>query len=138
MFTDFFIRRPIFAAVVSILITLVGAISIPGLAVEQYPDLSLPQVTVTSTYLGASAEVVESAVTTVLERAINGIKGMRYISSSSTNDGISTITVTFEPGCSVDIGAVDVQNRVATTAARLPAQVNALGITINKTQSQLL
>ncbi|MFL5347130.1 MAG: efflux RND transporter permease subunit [Hyalangium sp.] len=138
MFTDFFIRRPIFAAVVSILITLVGAISISGLAVEQYPDLSLPQVTVTATYLGASAEVVESAVTTVIERAVNGIKGMRYVSSSSTNDGTSTITVTFEPGYSVDIGAVDVQNRVATTSARLPAQVNALGITINKTQSQLL
>ncbi|HVG57514.1 MAG TPA: multidrug efflux RND transporter permease subunit [Hyalangium sp.] len=138
MFSSFFIRRPIFAAVVSILITLAGVISIPSLPVEQYPDLSLPQVTVTSTYLGASAEVVESAVTTVLERSLNGIKGMRYISSTSTNDGTSSIIVTFEPGYSVDIAAVDVQNRVATTAARLPSQVNALGITINKTQSQLL
>jgi HAE1 family hydrophobic/amphiphilic exporter-1 len=138
MFTDFFIRRPIFASVVSILITLIGAISIPGLAVEQYPDLSLPQVSVTSTYLGASAEVVESAVTTVLERSINGLKGMRYISSNSTNDGTSTITASFEPGSDVDVAAVDVQNRVATASARLPAQVNALGITINKTHSQLL
>jgi HAE1 family hydrophobic/amphiphilic exporter-1 len=98
MFSSFFIRRPIFAAVVSILITLAGAISIPSLPVEQYPDLSLPQVTVSSTYLGASAEVVESAVTTVMERALNGIKGMRYISSTSTNDGTSNIIVTFEPG----------------------------------------
>ncbi|HYH95027.1 efflux RND transporter permease subunit, partial [Hyalangium sp.] len=138
MFTDFFIRRPIFATVLSILVTLVGAISIPSLPVEQYPDLSLPQVTVNSTYLGASAEVVESAVTTVLERALNGIKGMRYISSNSTNEGGSSITLSFEPGYNVDIAAVDVQNRVATTSARLPAQVNALGITINKTQSQLL
>ncbi|WP_224248454.1 efflux RND transporter permease subunit [Hyalangium gracile] len=138
MFTDFFIRRPIFAAVVSILITLVGAITIPSLAVEQYPDLALPQVTVNSTYLGASAEVVESAVTTVLERALNGLKGMRYISSTSTNEGSSSITISFEPGYDVDIAAVDVQNRVATTSARLPAAVNALGITVNKTQSQLL
>ncbi|KFE58896.1 efflux RND transporter permease subunit [Hyalangium minutum] len=138
MFTDFFIKRPIFASVLSILITLAGAISIPSLAVEQYPDLSAPQVTVNATYLGASAEAVESSVTTVLERALNGIKGMRYITSTSTNDGACSITVTFEPGYSVDIAAVDVQNRVATTSARLPAQVNALGITINKTQSQLL
>jgi HAE1 family hydrophobic/amphiphilic exporter-1 len=138
MFTDFFIKRPIFASVVSILIILVGAISIPGLAVEQYPDLSLPQVSVTATYLGASAEVVESAVTTVLERSINGLKGMRYISSNSTNDGTATIIASFEPGYDLDVAAVDVQNRVATSSARLPAQVNALGITINKTQSQLL
>ncbi|WPB75979.1 multidrug efflux RND transporter permease subunit [Archangium violaceum] len=138
MFSDFFIRRPIFASVLSILITLVGAISIPNLPVEQYPDLAAPQVTVTSTYIGASAEVVESAVTTVLERQLNGLEGMRYISSTSSNNGTSTITVTFEPGRNLDVAAVDVQNRVATASARLPADVNALGITINKTQSQLL
>ncbi|HZI07891.1 MAG TPA: efflux RND transporter permease subunit, partial [Archangium sp.] len=138
MFSDFFIRRPIFASVLSILITLVGAISIPSLPVEQYPELAAPQVTVTSTYIGASAEVVESAVTTVLERQLNGLEGMRYISSSSGNNGVSTITVTFEPERDLDVAAVDVQNRVATASARLPAEVNALGITINKTQSQLL
>ncbi|MCY1074018.1 efflux RND transporter permease subunit [Archangium lansingense] len=138
MFSDFFIRRPIFASVVSILITLVGAISIPSLPIEQYPNLAAPQVTVTSTYIGASAEVVESAVTTVLERQLNGLEGMRYISSTSSNNGTSTITVTFEPERDLDVAAVDVQNRVATASARLPAEVNALGITINKTQSQLL
>ncbi len=138
MLSDFFIRRPIFASVLSILITLVGAISIPSLPVEQYPNLAAPQVTVTSTYIGASAEVVESAVTTVLERQLNGLEGMRYISSSSGNNGVSTITVTFEPERELDVAAVDVQNRVATASARLPAEVNALGITINKTQSQLL
>ncbi|HEY0094531.1 MAG TPA: efflux RND transporter permease subunit, partial [Archangium sp.] len=138
MLSDFFIRRPIFASVLSILITLVGAISIPSLPVEQYPNLAAPQVTVTSTYIGASAEVVESAVTTVLERQLNGLEGMRYISSSSGNNGVSTITVTFEPGRDLDVAAVDVQNRVATASARLPSEVNALGITINKTQSQLL
>jgi HAE1 family hydrophobic/amphiphilic exporter-1 len=138
MLSDFFIRRPIFASVLSILITLVGAISIPSLPVEQYPNLAAPQVTVTSTYIGASAEVVESAVTTVLERQLNGLEGMRYISSTSSNNGTSTITVTFEPERELDVAAVDVQNRVATASARLPAEVNALGITINKTQSQLL
>ncbi|QRN96162.1 multidrug efflux RND transporter permease subunit [Archangium violaceum] len=138
MFSEFFIRRPIFASVISILITLVGAISIPSLPVEQYPNLAAPQVTVTSTYIGASAEVVESAVTTVLERQLNGLEGMRYISSTSSNNGTSTVTVTFEPERDLDVAAVDVQNRVATASGRLPAEVNALGITINKTQSQLL
>ncbi|QQR44368.1 multidrug efflux RND transporter permease subunit [Myxococcus xanthus] len=138
MFTDFFIRRPVFASVVSIIITLVGAISIPILPIEQYPDLSLPVVQVTATYIGASAETVESAVTTVLERQLNGVEGMRYISSTSSNTGVSTITVTFDPGRDLDIAAVDVQNRVATASAQLPAAVNALGVTITKAQTQLL
>ncbi|ADO74506.1 efflux RND transporter permease subunit [Stigmatella aurantiaca] len=138
MFTDFFIRRPVFATVLSIIIVLVGAISIPSLPVAQYPDLALPQVTVQATYLGASAEVVESAVTTVLERELNGLEGMRYISSSSTNDGTSQITLTFDPSRDVDLAAVDVQNRVSTASARLPAEVNAVGLTINKAQTQLL
>ncbi|QDE86667.1 efflux RND transporter permease subunit [Myxococcus xanthus] len=138
MFTDFFIRRPVFASVVSIIITLVGAISIPNLPVEQYPDLSLPVVQVTATYIGASAETVESAVTTVLERQLNGVEGMRYIASTSSNTGVSTITVTFDPGRDLDIAAVDVQNRVATASAQLPAAVNALGVTITKAQTQLL
>ncbi|MFP2958320.1 efflux RND transporter permease subunit [Myxococcus sp. 1LA] len=138
MFTDFFIRRPVFASVVSIIITLVGAISIPNLPIEQYPDLSLPVVQVTATYIGASAETVESAVTTVLERQLNGVEGMRYISSTSSNTGVSTITVTFDQDRNLDIAAVDVQNRVATASAQLPAAVNALGITITKAQTQLL
>ncbi|WP_434386609.1 efflux RND transporter permease subunit [Melittangium boletus] len=138
MFSDFFIKRPIFASVLSILITLVGAIALPTLPIEQYPDLAAPQVTVTSTYIGASAETVESAVTTVLERQLNGLEGMRYISSSSTNSGQSTITVTFDPGRDIDVAAVDVQNRVARASAQLPSEVNALGIIINKAQSQLL
>ncbi|NTX10738.1 multidrug efflux RND transporter permease subunit [Myxococcus sp. CA056] len=138
MFTDFFIRRPIFASVLSILITLTGAISIPTLPIEQYPDLSLPEVQVTATYIGASAETVESAVTTVLERQLNGVQGMRYISSTSSNTGQSSITVTFDQDRDLDIAAVDVQNRVATASPQLPAAVNALGITVNKAQTQLL
>ncbi len=138
MFTDFFIKRPVFSSVLSILITLVGAISIPSLPIEQYPELALPQVQVTATYTGASAETVESAVTTVLERQLNGMEGMRYMSSTSTNDGQCTITATFDPSRDVDLAAVDVQNRVATATPQLPAAVNALGVTVRKAQTQLL
>ncbi|WP_223640907.1 efflux RND transporter permease subunit [Corallococcus sp. EGB] len=138
MFTDFFIKRPVFSSVLSILITLVGAISIPSLAIEQYPELALPQVQITATYTGASAETVESAVTTVLERQLNGMEGMRYMSSTSTNDGQCTITATFDPSRNVDLAAVDVQNRVATATPQLPAAVNALGVTVRKAQTQLL
>ena len=94
MFVDFFIRRPIFAAVCSIVLTLVGVLAIPTLPIAQYPDLAPPQVTVTATYVGASSEVVETAVTIPLEQELNGVEGMRYISSTSTNEGVSTITVT--------------------------------------------
>ncbi|RKH55526.1 efflux RND transporter permease subunit [Corallococcus llansteffanensis] len=138
MFTDFFIQRPVFASVLSILITLVGAISIPSLPIEQYPELALPQVQVTSTYTGASAETVESAVTTVLERQLNGMEGMRYLSSTSTSEGLSTIIATFDPERDVDLAAVDVQNRVATATPQLPQQVNALGVTVRKSQTQFL
>ncbi|MBJ6764920.1 multidrug efflux RND transporter permease subunit [Myxococcaceae bacterium JPH2] len=138
MFTDFFINRPVFASVLSILITLVGAISIPALSIEQYPDLALPQVQVTATYIGAAAETVESAVTTVLERQLNGVEGMRYMSSSSTNDGASSIIVTFDPERNIDLAAVDVQNRVSTATPQLPAAVNSLGVTVAKAQTQLL
>lgn len=138
MFVDFFIRRPIFAAVCSILITLAGVLVIPGLPIAQYPDLAPPQVTVTSTYIGASSDVVESAVTIPLEQELNGVEGMRYMTSSSSNDGISTIIITFDASRNIDIAAVDVQNRVSRASARLPAQVNQTGIVINRASSQLL
>ncbi|SES90038.1 efflux RND transporter permease subunit [Stigmatella erecta] len=138
MFVDFFIRRPVFAAVCSIVLTLVGLIAIPTLPISQYPDLAPPQVTVTSTYVGASAEVVESAVTIPLEQELNGVEGMRYISSTSANDGTSQITITFEPTRDIEVAAVDVQNRVSRAAARLPSQVNQTGIVVNKASSQML
>src|SRR5579871_2014694 len=97
MFVDFFIRRPIFAAVCSILIVLAGAVCLPRLPIAQYPQIAPPQVSVFAFYTGANAEVVESAVTIPLEQAINGAEGMKYISSVSGNDGTSTITVTFDP-----------------------------------------
>jgi HAE1 family hydrophobic/amphiphilic exporter-1 len=138
MFVEFFIRRPIFSAVCAIIITLVGLLAIPSLPIAQYPDLAPPQVTVTSTYVGASSDVVEGTVTIPLEQELNGVEGMRYITSSSGNDGVSTITITFEPSRDVDLAAVDVQNRVNRAAARLPVQVNQTGVVVNKASNQLL
>ncbi|HTM19287.1 MAG TPA: multidrug efflux RND transporter permease subunit [Kofleriaceae bacterium] len=138
MFVNFFIRRPIFAAVCSILVTLVGLLAIPPLPIAQYPDLAPPQVTVTSTYVGASSDVVESAVTIPLEQELNGVEGMKYLSSSSSNEGVCNINIVFEPTRDLEVAAVDIQNRVARVAARLPAQVNQSGIVVNKASTQLL
>src|SRR6202008_4819231 len=96
MFVDFFIKRPIFATVCSLLIILAGAVSIPTLPIAQFPNLAPPQVTVSRNYNRASAQTVETAVTTPLEQAINGVEGMKYLSSSSGNDGSSSITATFD------------------------------------------
>lgn len=135
---DFFLRRPVFASVCAIIITLAGAMAVPRLPIAQYPDLAPPQVTVTATYVGASSDVVETAVTIPLEQELNGVEGMKYISSTSTNDGVSTVTITFQPTRDLEVAAVDVQNRVARAAARLPAQVNQAGIVVNKASNQLL
>ena len=132
MFVDFFIHRPVFATVCALLIILAGAICIPLLPISLYPQLTPPQVSVTTNYVGANADTVEKAVTIPLEEAINGVEGMRYITSSSTNSGTSTITATFNTGYNLDIAAVDVQNRVASVQGRLPAAVNQTGISIVK------
>ena len=100
--------------------------------VAQYPDLAPPQVIVTAVYNGANAQAVETAVTTPLEQALNGVEGMLYITSSSTNSGISSITVTFDVTRNSDIAAVDVQNRVSQTLGRLPPEVRALGVNVQK------
>jgi HAE1 family hydrophobic/amphiphilic exporter-1 len=133
LFVDFFIHRPVFATVCALLIILAGAVCIPTLPVAMYPTLAPPQVEVDCNYVGANAETVEKAVTIPLEEAINGVEGMRYISSSSTNSGTSSISTTFRTGYDLDIAAVDVQNRVAGVQGRLPAAVNATGISITKT-----
>ncbi len=135
---DFFIRRPIFATVCALLIVLAGAVCIPTLPISLYPQLAPPQVVVTCNYIGANARDVESAVTTILEQSINGVEGMRYISSTSSNDGTSAITVTFQTGYDLSIAAVDVQNRVASAQGRLPAVVNNTGITITKANSNFV
>ncbi len=135
---DFFIRRPIFATVCALLIILAGAVCIPTLPISLYPQLAPPQVVVTSNYIGANSKDVESAVTIILEEAINGVEGMRYMSSTSSNDGTSAITITFQTGYNLDIAAVDVQNRVASVQGRLPAVVNNTGITITKANSNFV
>ncbi|MBB5316211.1 efflux RND transporter permease subunit [Tunturibacter empetritectus] len=138
MFVDFFIRRPIFATVCALLIVLAGAVCIPSLPISLYPDLAPPQVVVSSNYIGANSKDVESAVTIILEQAINGVEGMRYMSSTSSNDGTSSIIITFQTGYNLDIAAVDVQNRVATVQGRLPATVNNTGISITKASSNFI
>jgi hydrophobic/amphiphilic exporter-1 (mainly G- bacteria), HAE1 family len=135
---DFFIRRPVFATVCALLLILAGAVCIPTLPISLYPTLAPPQVTVTSNYVGANAQTVESAVTIPLEQQINGVQGMRYISSTSSNDGTSAITTTFQTGYSLDIAAVDVQNRVSAATGRLPQVVNNTGITITKANSNFV
>ena len=138
MFVDFFIHRPVFATVCALLIILAGAVCIPNLPVAMYPTLAPPQVGVDCNYVGANAETVETAVTIPLEEAINGVEGMRYISSSSTNSGSSDITATFKTGYDLDIAAVDVQNRVASVTGRLPSAVNSTGISISKANSNFV
>ena len=132
MFVDFFIQRPVFATVCSLFIILAGAISIPLLPVAYFPDLAPPQVLVSSVYIGANAQTVESAVTIPLEQAINGVEGMKYIISTSGNDGISQITVVFDVTRNADLAAVDVQNRVNQALGRLPNAVKNTGIIITK------
>ena len=128
----FFIERPVFASSIAIIMVLAGLICWAILPVAQFPEITPPQVIVTSTYPGASAEVVADTVTTPLEQQINGVQGMAYMSSVSANDGTSIITITFDVGYPVSIGAVDVQNRVSQAAASLPSIVNQAGITIQK------
>jgi hydrophobic/amphiphilic exporter-1 (mainly G- bacteria), HAE1 family len=135
LFVDFFIRRPVFATVCALLIILGGAICIPTLPIAQFPRLAPPQVVVRSGYIGANAETVESAVTIPLEQAINGVQGMKYITSASGNDGTSLITVTFDISRDVDLAAVDVQNRVNQAIGRLPNEVKNTGVVIGKQAS---
>jgi HAE1 family hydrophobic/amphiphilic exporter-1 len=131
-FVDFFIGRPVFATVCALFIILAGAISIPTLPIAEFPELAPPQVVVSSGYIGANAQTVESAVTIPLEQAINGVEGMKYIQSSSGNDGTSQITVTFDVSRNVDLASVDVQNRVNQTLGRLPNEVKNTGVIITK------
>jgi hydrophobic/amphiphilic exporter-1 (mainly G- bacteria), HAE1 family len=135
---DFFIHRPVFSTVCALLIILAGAACIPTLPIAQFPDLAPPQVGVTAVYTGASSQTVESAVTTPLEQQINGAEGMKYITSSSTNDGVSTITATFDLNRNPDLATVDIENRVNTASGRLPAAVKQIGITVAKTSQNFV
>ncbi|NJM19090.1 MAG: efflux RND transporter permease subunit [Richelia sp. SM1_7_0] len=138
MFADFFIKRPVFTSVCAIIILLVGAISIPTLPTARYPEISPTQISVTANYVGANAEVVEKTVTTVLEQQLNGVEGIEYMSSSSSNSGTSQITVTFDASRNKDIAAVDVQNRVSLAEPQLPEAVQRTGVVVSKESSNIL
>jgi hydrophobe/amphiphile efflux-1 (HAE1) family protein len=137
-FSRFFIDRPIFAAVIAVLITVVGAISYFVLPVSQYPEVVPPTVTVSAVYPGASAETVAETVANPIEQEINGVEGMLYVASQSTGDGRVVITATFEQGTDLDEAQVLVQNRVAIATPRLPAEVQRLGVVTKKTSPDFL
>ncbi len=134
----FFIDRPIFAWVIAILIMLSGIAAIFRLPVEAYPEIAPPSVEISTSYPGASAQVVEDTVTSVIEQQLTGLDGLLYFSSSSSSNGGSNITVTFRNGTNLDIAAVQVQNRVAVAEPRLPAEVIANGVTVNKANAGFL
>jgi hydrophobe/amphiphile efflux-1 (HAE1) family protein len=136
--SHFFIDRPIFAAVVSIVFVILGAVSFSRLPVAQYPEIAPPVITVTGQYPGASAEVVASTVATPIEQQINGVENMIYMSSNSTADGRFSIQVSFDIGTNLDIAQVQVQNRVAIAQPRLPADVRNIGVTVNKSSPDLM
>ncbi|QHL90872.1 multidrug efflux RND transporter permease subunit [Sphingomonas changnyeongensis] len=137
-FPHFFIDRPIFAAVLSILIVIVGMVAYPTLPVAQYPEIAPPTVVVSASFPGASAETLAETVAAPLEEQINGVENMIYLSSSSTGDGNVAITVTFAQGTDVDQAQVLVQNRVATAEPRLPEEVRQIGVTVRKNAPDLL
>ncbi|MGI4881046.1 MAG: efflux RND transporter permease subunit, partial [Janthinobacterium lividum] len=137
-FSHFFIERPVFAAVISIVLVLLGVIAYPTLPVAQYPEIVPPTVTVTATYPGASAETLAETVAQPIEEQINGVERMIYMSSQSTGDGRMQITVTFELGTDLNQAQVLVENRVATAEPRLPQQVRDTGIIVRKSSPDLL
>jgi hydrophobe/amphiphile efflux-1 (HAE1) family protein len=136
--SHFFIDRPIFAAVISVIITILGAVSFLRLPIAQYPEIAPPLISVTGQYPGASAEVVASTVVTPIEQQINGVENMIYIASNSTADGRFSIAVSFELGTNLDIAQVQVQNRVAIANPRLPADVRNIGVTVQKASPDLM
>jgi len=138
VFVAFFVGRPIFAAVVAILITLVGAIAFPQLRVSQYPPIAPPTVSVSANYTGASADVVERTITLPIEEQVNGTEGMLYMSSTSANDGSMSMTITFQLGRDPDLAAVNVNNRVSVAEPRLPDDVRRFGVTVRKQAPDLL
>jgi hydrophobic/amphiphilic exporter-1 (mainly G- bacteria), HAE1 family len=138
MFVNYFIKRPVFTAVCSIVTVFLGIIAGLTLPIAQFPEIAPVQVVVTSNYTGADAETVENAVTNVLEREINGVKGMRYISSNSTSDGTSQVTVTFDAAQDPDIATVNVQNRVSRVQPLLPESVTQTGVVVNQQSSNFL
>lgn len=138
MLSYFFIDRPKFAIVISLVITIAGFIAMKMMPIAEFPDIVPPQVQVTATYPGASAEVVEQSIAAPIEAQVNGVDDMLYMSSTSANDGSYTLTVTFEVGTDPDIASVNVQNRVALATPQLPSDVTKQGVTTQKQSSNML
>lgn len=134
----FFIERPIFSAVISITLIILGAIGLATLPVEQFPDIAPPTVQVSTTYFGANAETIQKSVIAPLEEAINGVEDMTYMTSTATNAGTMTITVYFKQGTDPDMAAVNVQNRVSKALGSLPVEVTQVGVTTSKQQTSIL
>lgn len=134
----FFIERPNFAWVIAIFIALLGVLAMRSLAVSQYPDVAPPQIIVSATYPGASAELVNESVTSIIEEELNGINGLMYFDSLSSSSGTIEITLTFQPGTSLDLAQVEVQNRIKNAEPRLPSSVRQLGLNIEKSSSGFL
>ncbi|MGI8951333.1 MAG: efflux RND transporter permease subunit [Chitinophagaceae bacterium] len=138
MVADTFIRRPVTAIVISVVIVLLGVLAILNLPVSQYPEITPPTVQISSSYTGADAQTVEQTVTTPIEIQVNGTPGMAYMQGNSTSDGRSTINVTLNVGTNPDIAALDIQNRVGIATPQLPADVKQLGITTRKRNPSIL
>src|SRR5262249_12501225 len=138
MFSRFFIDRPIFASVLSIVVTLAGVLALLTLPVAQYPEITPPSVQVSINYPGASAQVVADTVAAPIEQQVNGVRGMLYMSSQSGNDGSYTLSVTFEVGTDLNTALVMVQNRVTLAMPQLPTEVQLQGITIRKKTPDIL
>src|SRR5688572_10348520 len=136
-FSHFFIRRPIFAGVLSLIILIVGAISLLRLPVSEYPEIVPPTVVVRAVYPGANPKTIAETVASPLEQQINGIENSLYMSSQSTADGVMTLTITFKLGTDIDQAQVLVQNRVAQTLPKLPEEVRRLGVTTLKSSPDL-
>jgi multidrug efflux pump len=138
MFSRFFVRRPVFAWVIAILIMLAGMLAIRTLPVAQYPDVAPPSVKISATYTGASAQTLENSVTQVIEQQLTGLDNLLYFTSTSSSDGSVSINVTFEQGTDPDTAQVQVQNKVQQAESRLPTEVQQSGVTVEKSQSNFL
>ncbi|EJP75969.1 MULTISPECIES: efflux RND transporter permease subunit [Campylobacter] len=138
MFSKFFINRPIFAAVISIIIVIAGFVSIRGLPIEEYPKLTPPEVSVSASYTGANAEIIASTVASILEDEINGVENMIYMQSTSSSSGTMSISVYFNIGSNSKQATIDVNNRVQAALARLPQEVQQVGVTVRERSSSIL